>query len=457
MSKKFLSIITGLILGLSLLAGCKGTDSASSGENKESEISQAAVEQENAGAQEEMEVVQIALMASAPTVEGMNEVLDLINPRLAEKNIKAELLEIPVDAWIPFYQKLMALQAAGDAPALAQIAEFYLPMMIAKNQVADITDRVAELDMSAYFEKAFQGASVVDGRTYGVPSGQYSVVTYFNKDLFDQAGIAYPSQDWDNPTTLEEMAEMAAKLTSGSGADKIYGFGCNTSILHAEHFLKGNGGPGVYDENTKCVLDEPLNLEVYELFAKMSVEDKSMLNSNDTKVMGAADLFKEGRLAIYVDGTWNQTNLRDIDKFTPGLAAVPGKAGMACSTSYLDQWIIPSGSKQQDAAWEVLKELLAEDSQKILFDRSVFGVTVSKNVMEESLDEFVGSVYDETDKAVLLESMNRMIPSPYTPAYSELNPRYVAELSQLTLGTLTPEEAVSNMVEICDTMNAKEN
>lgn len=450
MQKKLMALVSWL-LSLALLAGC-GSSSAPSSQTSAGEDQKESVE-----AQGEMEVVQIALMASAPTVEGMNEVLDLINPRLAKKNIRAEILEIPVDAWIPFYQKLMALQAAGNAPALAQIAEFYLPMMIEKNQVADITDRVAQLDMSNYFEKAFQGASVVEGKTYGVPSGQYSVVTYFNKDLFDQAGLEYPSQDWDHPTSLQEMAEMASKLTSGSGADKIYGFGCNTSILHAEHFLKGNGGSGVYDENTKCLLAEDLNLEVYELFAKMAAEDKSMLNSNDTKVMGAADLFKEGRLAMYVDGTWNQGNLRQIDKFTPGIAAVPGKEGMACSTSYLDQWIMPSGSKQHDAAWEVLKEILSQDSQSILFKRSLFGVTVSKDVLNASLNEYVGEGYDDKDREVFLESMNRLIPSPYTPAYSELNPRYVAELSQLTLGALSSEEAVDHMVEICDTMNAKEN
>lgn len=453
MFKKLMPIWSVLIC-LAMLMGCSSTPSAPSAQGGETSSQTSGTESKPADPGK-LEVIQIALTAEAPAVEGMNEVLDLINPRLAEKNIKAELLEVPADGWVPFYQKLMALQAAGNAPALARIAEFYMPVMISKNQIADLTDRLGELDMDAYFEKAFQGASVVDGKTYGVPSGQYSVVMYFNKDLFDAAGLSYPSQNWDKPTALQEVAELARKLTSGSGADKIYGFGTHTSILHVEHYLKGNGGPGVYDENYKCLLMEPLNLEVYQLFSQMAVQDKSMLNSNDTKVMGAADLFREGRLAIYVDGTWNQSTFRNIDKFTPGIAAVPGKEGKGCSASFLDQWVIPAGSKQQDAAWETLKEILAEDSQTILFNRSLFGITVTKNVLEKSLDEYVGPQFNETDREVFVESLNRLIPAPYTPAYSELNPRYEAELSQLTLGTLTAEQAVANMVEVCDTMNAR--
>ncbi len=456
MLKKFMPVWSMLIC-LMVLVGCTNTGTSSSGNTSESQESSASGVENESSTAGPLETVQIAISASAPTVEGMNEVLDVINARLAEKNIQAELLEIPSDGWVPFYQKLMALQAAGNAPGLAQIAEFYMPVMISKNQITDLTDKLSELNMEDYFDKAFQGASVVDGKTYGIPSGQYSVVMYFNKDLFDAAGLAYPSQDWDNPTTLQEVAEMARQLTSGSGADKIYGFGTHTSILHIEHYLKGNGGPGVYDENYKCLLMEPLNLEVYQIFGQMAVQDKSMLNSNDTKVMGAADLFKEGRLAIYVDGTWNQSAFRDIDKFTPGIAAVPGKAGKGCSASFLDQWIIPAGSEQKDAAWQIIKEILAEDSQTILFDRSLFGITVRQDVLEQSLDGFVGPKFDEADREVFVESLNRLIPAPYTPAYSELNPRYTAELSQLTLGTLSVEEAVSNMVEICDTMNAREN
>lgn len=400
--------------------------------------------------------ITVAVNAAAAEMEGLQKMLDAAKPQLDGQNITASIMQIPTDGWVPFYQKLMALQAAGTAPDVARIAEFYLPVMIAKNQVADLTDKVARLNMDDYFESAFRGASHVDGRTYGVPSGMYSTVMYFNKDLFDQAGLAYPSQDWENPNTLQEVAEMAAKLTAGSGADKVTGFGTNITTLHLQEYLLGNGGSGLYDAQGKCALMEPLNLEVYQIFGKMAVENQSMLNTNDTKVIGAADLFREGKLAMYVDGTWNQNAFKSIAKFTPGMGPVPAKPGKSVSISFLDQWIVPAGSKQQDAAWETIRALIGEEAVTVQCEYSLYGGPILRSVMESLQADYMGEAFDDTDLAMFMGSLDHLVQAPYTPAYNEYTKKHQAEVSELTLGTHSVEESVRKMVEIIDTANAME-
>lgn len=403
--------------------------------------------------------VTIALYGDANEMNVWNEkILPTINKNLADKNIVAEVLQVPADGWVQYYQKVMAMQAAGTAPDIGRISEFYLTLLSKKNQVMELTDRMGELDMSKYFERSFQGASYQDGKTYGLPSGMYTVVMYFNKDLFDAAGLPYPSQDWENPTPMAEIVDMAAKLTKGSGAEKVYGFACHTSILHLNHFLKGNGGVGLYDPETgkSMMAADPLNLEIYKAFEQMCVVDKSMVTTSDSEIITAIDLFHEGRLAMYVDGTWNQARVKTVTDFTPGIAAVPGKAGLGNSTSFLDQYVIYNGSKNKDAAWEVLKQIESEEVLSIIAENSLYGVTIARNVLDATLKSTVGEIFDQTDIDVYLQSIEKMLVPPYTMAYSEVNPKAVAVLTQLMLGNMNAEDAAKTLDQTLDTANAEE-
>ena len=88
-----------------------------------------------------------------------------------------------------------------------------------KGQVYCIDDLVTEnkTDTSG-FQASYDGLKV-DGKAYVLPYKTSSWVVYYNKDIFDNAGVPYPSEEW----TWEEYAQTAAKLTGGDGNDKIYG------------------------------------------------------------------------------------------------------------------------------------------------------------------------------------------------------------------------------------------
>ena len=88
-----------------------------------------------------------------------------------------------------------------------------------KGQVYCIDDLVTEnkTDTSG-FQASYDGLKV-EGKAYVLPYKTSSWVVYYNKDIFDNAGVPYPSEEW----TWEEYAQTAAKLTGGDGNDKIYG------------------------------------------------------------------------------------------------------------------------------------------------------------------------------------------------------------------------------------------
>ncbi len=85
------------------------------------------------------------------------------------------------------------------------------------------------------FNGTIEQLTTDDGNFYAVPFRSDFWVVYYNKDLFDKAGVEYPSNDM----TLEDYDALARKMTSGSGDTKVYGCHyhtwrlCRFSVLHS--------------------------------------------------------------------------------------------------------------------------------------------------------------------------------------------------------------------------------
>ncbi len=111
------------------------------------------------------------------------------------------------------------LGGGGDVDMFGISSPPGLAEYVAKGAVMPLDDMIASSgnDMSGI--QTIVDSIAIDGKTYGLPYKTSSWFVVYNKDLFDAAGVAYPNGAW----TWEEYFETAKKLTSGEGADKIYG------------------------------------------------------------------------------------------------------------------------------------------------------------------------------------------------------------------------------------------
>src|SRR5690242_18661064 len=91
--------------------------------------------------------------------------------------------------------------------------------LIGANLILPLDDfiKAQNIDTSAY--GGVVEALALDGKVYGLPFRSDFWLVYYNKDIFDKAGVAYPTNDM----TLSQFDDMARKVTSGFGADKVYG------------------------------------------------------------------------------------------------------------------------------------------------------------------------------------------------------------------------------------------
>lgn len=400
----------------------------------------------------EMVEISFSMAAYSNEVDGWTAMIEEANRQLENngKNIYIKINKVPCTGWPEYYQKVITQMAGGSAPDIGRIAESYMPMLINKGQVVDLTDYMAEdFDMSRYYEKTFENSAYVDGHYYGLPSGLNYYLVYYNKDMFDAAGLDYPSPDWNNASSFDEYREMAKALTGGEGANKTYGFSAGPYMAAIGMFNRSLGGNNVFDDNGNPTMNDTVTKEVYGWFDAMLREDYSMPRPTDTKVMSAFDMFKAGRLGMILDGTWWLGGIRDITDFNVGIAAIPsGKGAEAFTSQFVDSFVIFKGSKHEAEAWEAVKAIMSTEAFQALAKTGVGGVPVAKDVANAVIDESLGSAVDENGKTCAEEGMNHTIKVPYNSYYQEADQKVNNVMDEWLLGKISSDQFAENVQQI---------
>jgi multiple sugar transport system substrate-binding protein len=121
--------------------------------------------------------------------------------------------------YVPFsdYERQLTLgMASGNLPDIVILDGCDMASFIAMGLFGDITDLTADIKWDEYIPGPLS-STMANGRHYGVPFASNCTALYYNKDMFDAAGLAYP----DENTTWDEFRAMAKTLTKGG----VYGFG----------------------------------------------------------------------------------------------------------------------------------------------------------------------------------------------------------------------------------------
>ena len=278
-----------------------------------------------------------------------------------------------------------------------------------------------------------------------------------NKDMFDAAGLEYPSADWNKASSFEEYKNMAKALTGGEGATKTYGFSAGPYMAAVGMFNKSLGGNNVFDDNGAPTMNDSVSKEVYAWFDEMLRVDYSMPRPTDTKVMGAFDMFKAGRLGMILDGTWWLGAIKDIKDFNVGIAAIPsGTGGEAFTSQFVDSFVIFKGSKHEAEAWEAVKAIMSTPAFQALAKTGVGGVPVAKDVANSVIDESLGSAVDENGKKCAEEGMNHTIKVPYNSYYQEADQKVNNVMDEWLLGKISSDQFAENVQQILVDYAAKD-
>ncbi|MEZ3485264.1 MAG: sugar ABC transporter substrate-binding protein [Lachnospiraceae bacterium] len=217
-----------------------------------------------------------------------------------------------------------------------------------------------------------------DGSTYGIPIGFTTHALFYNKDIFKEAGIAEPTNDW----TWDDVKTAAKTITEKCDGKKGFSFQMKPDPYDYEMYLWSNGTAYVNEDGE---LDGSLNSdeakEVFSMFQEMEKDEIAVATEKS-----GTDEFRSGSTAMYVYGSWSINTLKE-DGVNFGVVNIPS-FGKQSSVSILSSSGISMSkdSKNKEAAWEFIKFWTSEEMNKERIGMELpvlYSVVESEGIMEQ--------------------------------------------------------------------------
>lgn len=238
--------------------------------------------------------------------------VDAIKEEDPEFNLKME-----GPSFQDYWTKVKTRMSASDAPCIMTTQAARAQEL--KELLAPLDELVASnnVDMSAYNEAMLKGLTV-DGNLLAIPYDAAPLILYYNKDLFDQAGLEHPGKNY----TWDQFVKDAKALTNGD----VYGVSISPTFGTPAAVTYANGG-AVVDEGQVKLTDQTTVdsfQDVFDLAAKEKVMKAPLAaDAEDIQVQN----FRAGKAAMIIDGPWIYDSLVSTEGLSVGMAVVPSRSG----------------------------------------------------------------------------------------------------------------------------------
>ena len=261
-------------------------------------------------------------------------------------------VKVTVADWDSYWPKLQTDLAAGNAPDVFLMDGPLYPDYQTRDQLLDLNPYIARdgFDTGGLVDLAVKDFTAPDGHLYGLPRDLNTIALFYNKTMFDAAGLPYPDATWD----WAKLREVAAKLTKTSGG-KTSQWGFYTETSDMENFWSSlvwqAGGDILSADKQTVVIDSDQAAAGIQLLQDLIYKDKVMAQP---VAGGSGDAFENGQAAMEANGSW-LVPTHEAAGLSFGVAPLPkGPAGQA--TSVNPSGVVAfKGSKSPDAAWEFIK------------------------------------------------------------------------------------------------------
>ena len=365
--------------------------------------------------------------------------------------VQVRLEHTPFSAYV---SRLLTRMAGNVAPDIMAVEVNMFPGLWAKDAFRSLQpfiDRDPDFKLAEFFPEVVSRFSV-DGQVYAIPrdTAPFACV-YYNKKLFDEAGLKYPTDDWD----WDDLLRLSKKLTKvEDGRVTRYGF----YAWAWQNFIYGNGGRLVDDlyRPTRCLLGEPKAVEGLQFYAdlmnKEAVAPTPVALGN--LAMGAQQLFMTQRVAMFSSGYWEVPILRQITDFEWDVVMFPkGPRGTRAFGTGGTGYCIVKSSQHPELAWEVLKALTGQEGQERL---ARTGLTQPANKRVAEGPAFAQSAEPPANKAMLNRAVQYATYEPFIQEWREILELHILpELDLVFHGQKTAAEAAAVIVPKVNTLLAQ--
>ena len=337
--------------------------------------------------------------------------------------------------------KTTTMLEGGDTSDVFMIKEIdNLINWQAQGFAAPLADYIA----AGYDLSGFVGTEenyAVDGVQYAIPFRSDFWVLFYNKDLFDAAGVELPTNDM----TWDQYAELAKKMTDKEKG--IYGTHYHTWLSAVVNWAVCDGVNTLADKNYDDLL------YFYKLYQDLE-DTGACMSYADLKASGLhySAAFANGNIAMLPMGYWYVSTLIGYNQdgtcnFNWGITAVPHAEGVAAGSSFgnLTGAMINAKSEKKDLAWEYISWLGGVEGAKATASVGARPAWVSEEVAA-SMSSVEGFPTDENSKGALLPAAVAM-EWPVAEKVSDIKTIVNEEHTMIMAREVSPEEGIEEMNE----------
>ena len=272
-----------------------------------------------------------------------------------------------------------------------------------------------------------------DGQVYGLPMTVDCRALFYNKKLLDAAGVTPPT-NWD------ELEQAAIKLTQWDGDNlQVSGFSLSDAGLFSMYLMQA-GGQMLSDDGTKTAFNSDAGKEVLAYWDKLINQDKVYQIGFESGLGEGTDAFVTGRVAMMYSGPWALSTYekygQDLDF---GIVPAPsGPNGDQGSVMGGFGMVIPSASKNKDAAWEFIKWWNADAENALTFAKLSWNIPANLQAIQDPYFQ------DDPFWKPILDTLNFAKIRPPVTGYSVMESDALVPKLQLFMeGKLSADETLS--------------
>jgi multiple sugar transport system substrate-binding protein len=340
-------------------------------------------------------------------------------------------------------QKMLTATAAGaDIGDLLLLEDWFAQEILNRDFFIDLQPMVKrDLGQDAYFpislETYYDSTKAL--RAFPIALGSYPL--FYNKDLFDKAGIAYPDSTWTYDTLLA-VAQKLTKDTDGDGKPDQWGFLLDNSGGF-DGVIYSLGGAVLTDDLKRSAFAEPRTIQALHYW--VDLVQKYKVAPQNASVMGGSS--SGGSLRPFETGRFGMAMLGSMltpfaaAKFPWNITLPPkGPAGRK-ALRFAEAFGIPNSSKNPEAAWEFLRWIV-EDMPAKYADRMFFGLVPNSQRLASSPEYLNGT--PKVDRTVLMEMIEQYSFSYWRSGWQEFRDNgFLPELDRMVSGDVTVEEGAA--------------
>lgn len=344
-------------------------------------------------------------------------------------------------------QKAAAALSSGSAPDVIQMSPDYFGMntkyymdlrpYVERDQV-DLAEVLLPGIIDGYYN--------ADGKLEAFPLQANCFFMAINKDMFDEAGVAYPEAGW----TMNDLLDWGTRFVGGEGPAKTYAIAKHW-VMNAMMVYAGGGTP-YSDDLQACYMDSDNIRESLRLYQAL-IGNGIMPNDTESRAIPSAVLFQSGLCAMYpVGGFEAESFLNDCQENGINVMLAPMPSGVSdgkeINIQFATGWAITQTAKNPDAAWQFLKES-AYANEEMGRATAICGIPASRKVAEEFYAAIEYEGFGTSVNDYYVTHLGNTHLNPFGGTLASTGDIWGTMVQAVTMDGQTPEDTMAKYAQQC--------